>query len=91
MTGAGEQWQDIASAPKDGTPILVYHPSGWIGIATLRLNSEHEGVQFISDNHAWYGHRRGEKWPTIWMGGDRATEATHWRALPAPPPQGARP
>jgi hypothetical protein len=63
-------WQDIASAPKDGTKVLVSVAGRqWITIAA----------------HATHGYR-GHAWREIHsLGRVTHYEPTHWRPLPAPP------
>ena len=70
------EWQDISTAPKDSTPVLVYGPSdevawdyeGGVNCAVMRWGK--------------YG------WEAFYSGIDLLTP-THWMPLPAPPEQSA--
>lgn len=83
-TVSDDGWREIDSAPRDGTPILIVHADGHIGLATLRDDSLPD-LRLVSENQAWAGLRSGDRWPAVWLGGYRATEASHWRPLPPPP------
>jgi len=68
------EWQDISTAPKDGTKILAYSPSGpgrlnrgVIAITWWRRPEDREG-------YTGWGEFNTAHWP-----------ATHWMPLPAPP------
>jgi hypothetical protein len=70
-------WQDIASAPKDGTPILIWQPS----------SQKHVWADGVDDQRYAIGY-----WRTWEPGGgwgnrnDSTVVPTHWQPLPAPPP-----
>lgn len=69
------EWQDISTAPRDGTSILVIvagrHPD--------------TGIPFIPEVVEW--NHGGYWWNEMWGGGDNAGvyEPTHWMTLPLPP------
>ena len=80
------EWLPIESAPKDGTPILVYL-DGKTGIASIRLR-EGYGNSFLGSAEAWSQPTLDRNEPfRIFMGGFNATDATHWQPLPSPPSQ----
>jgi hypothetical protein len=64
------QWLPIATAPKDGTPVLGFMPSYYQGkggqSVILWMDTNGRGGRWF-DNRAW------------------ETEPTHWMALPDPP------
>jgi len=64
------KWSPIATAPKDGTKILVWRPH------EDHNNVAHAGVDFWKINH--YGN--GE-----WYRSRRHQQPTHWMPLPPPP------
>lgn len=75
------EWQDIATAPKDGTPILVYGtPDDLVMNGDVLLSFKRHGIHlarwdsvdqaFCLDGGSWLG-------PFI--------EPSHWCALPNPP------
>ena len=68
-------WQDIASAPKDGT---------WVLIGDFKDRDAREHSQGVSrfDEGRWYDGF-SPKW--IWEG---AFAPTHWQPLPTPPAKG---
>ena len=72
-------WQDISTAPKDGSEIL------------LAVN-DFVGAGFYHDGSECYGHRGGAGWFEECDRGELLTAhnvyATHWQPLPAPPKQG---
>jgi len=77
------EWQDIASAPKDGTRVIVCK---WAWV--------HKAVDDIFDDEAekiWHlcfattAHWLSDK--GYWTDGlERLVEPTHWMPLPAAPP-----
>ncbi len=81
-TTPGDAWQTIESAPKDGTPILVFFNTSWLGVVQVRWDSPHEhdvtpenGIWCVDDNkHGPYPVR-----------GYSDGDDTHWRPLPTPP------
>lgn len=67
----GGGWQDISTAPKDGTPILITRPT--------RFMSE-EGYHVVRwEDDRWCCH--DGKFDT-WL---RGSDPTHWMPLPAAP------
>lgn len=70
-------WQDISTAPKDGTPFLGFYP-GWAEMTRCwwyrDLESKSPKPYWRSD----YGLYRG----VMWM---REHTLTHWQPLPNPP------
>ena len=70
------RWQPIETAPKDGTPILIY--SG-LRVDVPLGHVDHEKSIYISSFD-------GDWW--IWdgnFGAEYAYEPTHWMNLPEPP------
>ncbi len=72
------KWQDISTAPKDGTPILIFgriedHPKGMIRF--LR-NGIYTGYYEPMDSAFCVS-------AATWTGA--FIEATHWMPLPSPP------
>ena len=69
---AGQGWQPIETAPKDGRQILAFRPTapayGDDQIVICRTTA--------AKNFAWDG---GDNYT------DRANTATHWQPLPSPP------
>lgn len=67
---AAPGWQPIATAPKDGTPIIAYQPGG-------KYCNGHEYPACVGLSH-WYGDG--------WEGPYNPRDfPTHWMPLPAPP------
>jgi hypothetical protein len=66
-------WQPIATAPKDGTPILAFYPGQW-GIRSYSVRSWQRGT--------WGGQER-EAWADDIMQ-IRVIEPTHWKPLDPP-------
>lgn len=64
------EWQDIKTAPKDGTKILLSCPA---------RRGEYPGVVEKCYWHVW-GHASGKWWD--WVCPDKPT---HWMPLPSPP------
>ena len=87
----GEGWQDIATAPKDGTAILVVDMNAPGPAAVIAHWGEHDAW---GPDPAWLiGH--GEDWPPrhrrVLREMEKAAadlgimpDPTHWRPLPAP-------
>src|SRR3546814_5229335 len=70
-TSAGEVWQDIVTAPKDGTPVLL-----WLG------NDYMCGEWLtVGDYSAWFV-AKVDDWPMM-----PGVLPTHWRPLTASPTQ----
>lgn len=86
-----DDWQPIATAPRDGTPVLVYVPEG---VSEFPINDDYDAPQFKLMVYVcrWpWGPDAAAKqpeWPH-WKeagGEDFATyEPTHWMPLPKAP------
>lgn len=72
-------WQDISTAPKDGTRVILYQPDGqW------RRRGPHRGAEVATG----YWHQPGNpEADGFWVAGG-AFRPTHWMPLPAPPDTG---
>lgn len=70
-------WQDIATAPKDGSPLLIYAEDLGIHIGSWETHFGRSGWAVGSDDTA------PEDCYTVWA------EPTHWRATPTPPAGGS--
>jgi hypothetical protein len=69
-----EKWQPIESAPKDGTPLLLFSPLDYFTFGNVE-----NGLIWVSG-----GWRCGS---SGWRGdGGIDHEPTHWMPLPPPPP-----
>lgn len=74
----GHGWQDIASAPKDGSSVLTFgclHNDNGVDMGetpSIQLSRYMDDMGWYSDS--WGGH-----------------EPTHWRPLPAPPVSASKP
>src|SRR5690606_12603400 len=85
-------WQPIETAPKDGTHILAWCPSGHDIVWWTDLDPD--GPDFPGANPGWWGYS-GEtipgRTPEHGFGGDPAhhwpaqNQPTHWLPLPQPP------
>jgi hypothetical protein len=69
-------WQPIETAPKDGSPLLVYFPEIGTWEVFWSTNVFDFGSWNVSDNKHEDRPLRG------W-----STQPTHWMPLPAPPAQ----
>lgn len=76
---AGHQWQDIATAPKDGRMILVYPSSTWTDDTELDYE-----VTYWDDQASYVGGTFVGAWHQF-RHPDDYTGPTHWRPLPSPP------
>lgn len=76
------EWQKIETAPRDGTPILLLSPDGFRGIGYLEIKG-FEGHEYLGGHAAWIGTRAYEHHTSVYLGGHRPEEATHWQPLPA--------
>ena len=72
-------WRDIATAPRDGTPIMVYCPRAGV-VAPAKWDDN----RFAKKPRPYWTHWGERIWGTLWI---RDDQPTHWRPLP-PPPQG---
>ena len=75
------EWQPIESAPRDGSPFLIWDGRE-LGVGMI-LPKSYAGIPFASMRAAWISDR-DEDW-NIYLGGKEVTDATHWMPLPAPP------
>jgi len=69
------EWHPIETAPKDGTPILVFDPRG-DGEDEARTTAVGRWGQWSAD---------GEIYCWLMEAGDGWVNPTHWRPLPTPP------
>ena len=71
-------WQNIETAPKDGTDILLFYPTTnrKVCIGCYRV---HES---ITNGAVVY---RSEGWAVGWFGFGDQPNPTHWMPLPEPP------
>lgn len=82
------EWKPFETAPKDGTPILVYS-RGIVDLMTREVLHEPEMVVVRWAEEPW--EQVGGYWALIQSGSyawdDEAhfATATHWRPLPTPP------
>lgn len=82
-----DEWLDISSAPKDGTPILIYPPYEEDGncksscsIAYFINDRDHGGIFTCSvQQKVW------SEWLTTEDQKEDIMKPTHWRSLPIPP------
>jgi len=71
------EWRPIETAPKDGTPIIVYMP--WEG---GMVRTAHYSRRLTEDRYAQ------NVWCVHWSGSYKSRVApTHWMPLPPPPPK----
>lgn len=76
LEGAGDGWQDIASAPRDGTEILLWFPEE-VARGDLARRSGY-----------WNGNSGGDWYDNEWASDGMSAlhgTPTRWRPLPAPP------
>lgn len=78
-------WRDIASAPKDGTAVLLFHK----GAMEPDYVTVAEYVTFETSEHhyrsGWCSADAGQ------YGDDSGVPPTHWMPLPAPPQEDREP
>ncbi len=80
------EWRDISTAPKDGTPFLIFS-AGRAGLAFIDPR-EHDGINFYSTGAAVVGadpYNDGRT--SLAMSQAYLEMATHWTPLPNPPEQ----
>ena len=78
-------WQPIETAPRDGTPILIWQPDGKRNMLTV--NEQGDRVEY-DDNRYAIGYWRVWQKVSKWMWGNRNcshVSPTHWMPLPKPP------
>lgn len=84
----GDGWQPIETAPKDGTPILIFDPTqGGPGDAAWMVDGRSAPLLF-DDRRFAIGYWRVWKNGGEWMWGNRNSSRvspTHWMPLPSPP------
>lgn len=81
------QWQPIETAPRDGSPILIFDPTQAPSSST---ESQSGKVVTYDDPRYAIGYWRVWKTSGEWMWGNRNSSyvsPTHWMPLPAPPPE----
>jgi hypothetical protein len=85
-------WQPIETAPKDGRPLLLLSPEGFVGFGRMstevRMDAEDEWAR---EEACWIGQRPYERTVSFWMGGHPPSEATHWAPVLEPPAKGPTP
>lgn len=85
------EWLPIESAPKDGRPLLLLSPEGFIGFGRMITEErrpwldEGDRKPWVREDACWIGQRPYEDVVGFWMGGHRPSEATHWAPVPPPP------
>lgn len=78
VTLVPQGWQDISSAPKDGSPVLLWEPG-----ETLR----HDGI-VITGTYTHFDEPPPEGYHSGWFDdvqGHYEIHPTHWMPLPDPP------
>lgn len=70
-------WQTIATAPKDGTMILVTGCNGFGMVIPAEFVSESVDEDFVGPG--WFGCPASALWTR------RIANPTHWQPLPEPP------
>lgn len=91
------EWRPIETAPRDGTPILIFEPgAGWAGnprewhMPRGALRTDECGYELSDPRLLWYDDRRfaigyWRPWGG-WGNRNSATvNPTHWQPLPTPP------
>ena len=74
-----DPWQPIATAPKDGKPILARCQPAYVETGK-HMPFDYQAVVW------WRGHRfKDSQWKWRIHHNDSAAEPTHWMPLPAPP------
>ena len=85
------QWQDIATAPKDGTSIFIYRKDWDCAPVAQWMDYPSNPVLDASGDYSWmqgWGHDTmffcvGEE--DYWLGWDGDPMPTHWMPLPTSP------
>lgn len=66
------EWQSIETAPRDGTPVLLFLPDGNRGLSGCKVGE-------------WWGCWWTNGGPNAGRDMDGWDSATHWMPLPEPP------
>lgn len=74
------EWQPIETAPKDGTEIIVYHPTA--GVCAAFCPDEGFAWHCMDGNNRVIGSKSGKSIPSMTS---FMTAPTHWMPLPLPP------
>jgi hypothetical protein len=86
--GMDTPWSPMKTIPRDGTPVLVLaRDRKTIGLGSIQDNAweAEPGMPAGSrDQVAWFGQRRGDTFRSIWLGGDKITEAVGWKHVNPP-------
>lgn len=84
--GEAEGWRDIASAPKDGTRVLLKGSLSHSALGEHVVEGWWTG-DFFDGGSSYSGWTNGVEieWGDSGFGGPEEVVATHWRPLPAPP------
>lgn len=72
--GLAAEWQDIATAPKDGTEVFLYFATGVLHSCNRSFN----GAVGAWTGKAWY-------LGCIWASTSSHAQPSHWRSLPTAP------
>jgi hypothetical protein len=81
------QWHPIDTAPKDGTPLLLFAADGRIGLGYFEPQ-EFDGCKWTNQSAAWIGLENGRV--RLVFGGLEPEDATHWTLPPGPPRDSGR-
>jgi len=92
------EWQDISTAPRDGTPILIFQPSGRYGQTVSHYmppdalkpgegsyRTDDPRLKLYDDARWAIGYWR--PWGGWGNRNSSDVEPSHWMPLPAPPQQ----
>jgi hypothetical protein len=79
---ANDGWQPIATAPKDGTPMICWCPY-WGVVSGLYWDTN----EYAKKPRPYWSHHMEMIWGT---GSTRANQPTHWMPAPTAPTQGPR-
>ena len=87
-------WQSIDTAPRDGTPILIWQPDHHFFGTRTRENTYDDKGQLVPENTKYYDDYRFAigYWRPAGSWGNRNNSdvyPTHWQPLPAPPEEPA--
>jgi hypothetical protein len=74
MENRMSDWQPIETAPRDGTPVLVYSPMACVGVDIGLWWGLRNGFDI-----GWYYEDEPEREEEL------AQSFTHWQPLPSPP------